>query len=203
MVRKETERRRKAGGLRYPSALPSPVPRQRCHRVRRAVALTVGAALVFVPAVAAETAAAKPCAQHPAKAAPGKVDRAACLKAYKRQRARARLAWPPRPTEAEIRARVNRIGGKGTWAKAARVANCETGGTRGASRNRGNARWYITANGTPTGSFIGALGMYARTFAYGARRTGYRGRTYQEQVAIAVAAWPITRGWSGWGCGGA
>jgi hypothetical protein len=201
-LRKETEREAGRAGFIVPRPLPSPVTRQRGHRYRWAVALTVGAALVFAPAVAAETKP-RPCAAHPVEAAPGKVSRAACLRAYTRQRARDRMAWPPRPTEAEIRRRVERIGGTGTWAKAARVANCETGGTRGSSRNRGNARWYITADGTPTGSYIGALGMYARTFAYGARRTGYRGRTYQEQVAIAVAAWPITRGWSGWGCGGA
>ena len=45
--------------------------------------------------------------------------------------------------------------------------------------------------------------MYVHTFAYGKRATGYAGRTLPEQVGIAVASFPITRGWSGWGCGGA
>lgn len=113
-----------------------------------------------------------------------------CIKAKHERDARAKLKWPPSPTASEIRSRV----GDYHWHKASRVAACETGG---------RVRWYITANGTPTGSYIGALGMYAQTFAYGARATGYRGRTWPEQVAIAVAAHPITGGWSGWGCGGA
>jgi hypothetical protein len=107
---------------------------------------------------------------------------------------RAQMEWPPNPTEAEARVRLNRIGGKGTWEKAERIAICETGK---------NPRHYIAADGTPLGSYIGAFGMYARTFAYGSRRTGYRGRTYAEQALIAVASWPITSQWQGWGCRGA
>jgi len=50
---------------------------------------------------------------------------------------------------------------------------------------------------------VSMMGMYHLTWAYGARRTRYDGSTAHEQIANAVAAWPITRGWSGWGCGGA
>jgi len=189
-MRKETEREAGRPGRGIARPLPSPVTRLRGHRDRLAVALTVGAALVFVPAVAAETKP-RPCAAHPVQAAPGKVSRAVCLRAYKRQRARDRMAWPPNPTVAEIRRRVDRIGGPGTYAKAWRVARCETGA---------NPRHY------PHGSYIGMLGMYRSTYAYGARRTSYpypATATPQQQIAVAVAAWPITRGWSGWGCGGA
>jgi hypothetical protein len=51
-MRKETERRQDAAGLAEDRRNPLPVTRQRCHRNRRAVALTVGAALMFAPAVA-------------------------------------------------------------------------------------------------------------------------------------------------------
>jgi hypothetical protein len=128
----------------------------------------------------ASAATAAPCQDHVGR------DRKACM--------RAQMPWPPNPTPSEIHRRVDRIGGRGTWDKARRVAVCETGA---------NPRHYIGTNGTPHGSYIGALGMYARTFAYGSKATGYRGRTYQEQVAIAVAAFPITGGWSGWGCSNA
>ena len=157
--------------------------------------ITVGILIGAASLTLASTAQAKPCSSHPVKAEKGKVNKAACLKQHKRNK----MDWPPSPKEWEIKRRV----GSYNWKKAARVANCETGGTRGAHPTRGNARWYITANGTPTGSYVGAHGMFARTFAYGVKRTGYRGRTYQEQVAIAVAAHPITGGWGGWGCRGA
>ena len=158
-----------------------------------AVTLGLAACVVAAPALGAPaTSKKRPCYKHTTKTVPTKKT---CLAAYKRSR----MAWPPNPTEAEIKKRV----GAYNWNKAARVANCETGGTRGAHPTRGNVRWYITEDGTPTGSYISALGMFARTFAYGAKATGYRGRTYQEQVAIAVASFPITRGWSGWSCGGA
>lgn len=94
------------------------------------------------------------------------------------------MKWPPSPTASEIRRRV----GDYNWRKAERVAYCETGKT---------VNWHLT------GTYRGALGMYVTTFQYGQRRTGYAGTTWPEQVAIAVAAHPITRGWSGWGCGNA
>jgi len=191
-MRKETERGRKAAGWHWPAALPSPVPRQRCHRVRRAVAVTVGAALVFAPAVATgKDDKRRPCYRHTADTTPTK---AACLKAYKRAKARANMAWPPNPTVREVRARVNRIGGPGTYAKAWRVARCETGA---------RPRWYLGPRGEIRGRYVSMMGMYVSTWAYGAQRTGYDGSTAHEQIAVAVAAFPITRGWSGWGCGGA
>jgi hypothetical protein len=46
--------------------------------------------------------------------------------------------------------------------------------------------------------------MYVTTQDYGKRATGYWSpSSWQQHVAIAVAAHPITGGWSGWGCGSA
>jgi hypothetical protein len=143
----------------------------------------VGGALAAPPASGKK----RPCYKHTAKTVPTK---ATCLKAYKR----ARMAWPPKPTAAEIKKRV----GSYHWHKAARVANCETGGTQGATANRGNLHWH------PNGTYQGPLGMYRQTARYGKRVTGYHTpTTWQQWVAVAVASHPITRGWSGWGCGGA
>ena len=150
--------------------------------------------VALVPALFTGAADAKPCGKHPVKAEKGKVDKATCLKAYKAKRARANMAWPPNPTVAEIRRRVDRIGGKGTYAKAWRVARCETGA---------RPRWYLGPRGEILGRYVSMMGMYVSTWKYGARRTGYDGSTAHEQIANAVAAFPITRGWSGWGCGGA
>lgn len=136
----------------------------------------LGLAVLVAMAVPAG-AQAKPCGEHVARA------KVACVKQYKRDK----LEWPPRPTKGEV---VRRIG-PGQWEKALRVAQCETGG---------NWRHY------PSGTYTGGLGMYRGTYAYGARVTGYRwpGQASKaEQIAVAVAAFPITRGWSGWGCGGA
>jgi len=144
--------------------------------------------VALVPALFTGAADAKPCGKHPVKAEKGKVDKATCLKAYKAKRARANMAWPPNPTVAEIRRRVDRIGGKGTYAKAWRIARCETGA---------NPRHF------PDGRYIGMMGMYRQTYAYGARRTKYptpHTATPQQQIAIAVASWPITGKWGGWGC---
>jgi hypothetical protein len=128
------------------------------------------------------SASAAPCASHTATT---KVTKAECVAQVKKQAKRDRMAWPPRPTEAEIRKRV----GAYNWNKAHRVAVCETGK---------RIDWY------PHGRYRGPLGMYRTTQDYGKRATGYwTPRTWQEHVAIAVAAHPITRGWSGWGCGGA
>lgn len=94
-------------------------------------------------------------------------------------------AWPRPATKATI---IRKIGRR-TWEKALRVAQCETG---------------LTVNWHLDGTYRGALGMYRTTFQYGQRATGgYPGTTLPEQVGIAVAAFPITGGWSGWGCGGA
>ncbi len=99
--------------------------------------------------------------------------------------------WPKNPTVKQVRSKV----GEFNWQKARRVAVCETGG---------RIDWYLDLKtGRPLGTYVSAMGMYVRTFAYGQAQTGLRGRNWQEQVAIAVAAHPITGGWSGWGCGGA
>lgn len=121
-----------------------------------------------------------PCYRHKAAA------KKECLRQYKRSR----TAWPKNPTNAEIKKRV----GAYHWEKARRVARCETGK---------RVRWYISHDGAHRGKYVGALGMYTHTFRYGARKTGYVGRTWAEQVAIAVAAHKITGGWNGWGCRGA
>ena len=144
----------------------------------------VGGALAAPPASGKK----RPCYKHTTETVPTKKT---CLKQYKRDR----MAWPPKPLAWEIEKRV----GTYHWNKAARVANCETGGTRGATANRGNLNWHLT------GTYQGPLGMYRQTAAYGKRVTGYWGPqlTWQQWVAVAVASHPITRGWSGWGCGGA
>lgn len=155
--------------------------------LRMSVAVLAGVTCVSVAPAALAAEKRRPCYKHTAET---KVTKKQCLRAYKRSR----QAWPVNPTEAEIKKRV----GSYHWAKAARVANCETGGTRGASRYRGNLHWY------PNGTYQGPLGMYRQTAAYGKRVTGYYSPdTWQEWVAVAVASHPITRGWSGWGCRGA
>ena len=142
---------------------------------RAAVIGGLGAAIGLI---GPSSAAAKPCQHHQGKA------KKACVTQAKRNA----QAWPPRPAAWEIKRRI----GNAQWRKAERVAYCETGG---------NWQHY------PHGTYIGGLGMYRGTYAYGARRTGYRypsqGATKGEQIAVAVASFPITRGWSGWGCGGA
>lgn len=157
--------------------------------VASSVSVAVGSQSAFgAPAGGTKTEKKRPCYKHTAKTVPTKKT---CLLAYKRSR----MAWPPKPTEAEIKKRV----GSYHWHKAARVANCETGGTRGATANRGNLNWHLT------GTYQGPLGMYRQTARYGKRATGYWGPqlTWQQWVAVAVASHPITRGWSGWGCRGA
>ena len=156
--------------------------------VASSVSVAVGSQPAFgVSAGGTKAEKKRPCHKHTAKTVPTKKT---CLKAYKRSR----MAWPPKPTEAEIKKRV----GTYHWNKAARVANCETGGTRGATANRGNLNWY------PNGTYQGPLGMYRQTARYGKRATGYHTpKTWQQWVAVAVASHPITKGWSGWGCRGA
>ena len=137
--------------------------------------LTAAVVAVIGAGVLPAAGAARPCGEHVGK------DRQACLKQYKRDK----MDWPPNPTAAEVQRRV----GSYNWHKAKRVAICETGM---------RLDWY------PSGTYRGPLGMYRTTQDYGKRATGYWSpRTWQEHVAIAVAAHPITGGWSGWGCGSA
>ena len=158
------------------------------------VAFLIAAIAVLVAGPALDVGIGAPCAKHPVKVThdhKGKVTRAACVKQLKRDR----MDWPPNPKAWEIKRRV----GAYHWNKAARVANCETGGTRGATRYRGNLNWHLT------GTYQGPLGMHRQTAAYGKRVTGYWGPrlTWPQWVAVSVASHPITRGWSGWGCGAA
>ncbi len=135
----------------------------------------IGTVLGATLALVPAAANAAPCEAHTGKA------KAACIHHVKRDR----MAWPPNPTPAEIRRRV----GSYNWNKAHRVAMCETGK---------RLDWY------PTGRYRGPLGMYRTTQDYGKRATSYWSpKSWQEHVAIAVAAHPITGGWSGWGCGSA
>lgn len=137
------------------------------------IAAAVAAAFVVN---AAASGAGVPCGKHQGEAKVG------CIKQAKRDA----MAWPPRPSEGEV---IRRIG-LAHWNKALRVARCETG-----------SNWQHF----PHGTFIGGLGMFRRTYSYGQRVTGYRwpseGATRAEQIAVAYASFPITRGWSGWGCG--
>jgi hypothetical protein len=145
-------------------------------------------AVGLVASVAASTASAKPCLYHSDST---KITKVQCLKEVQRKKDRAKMKWPPSPTAVEIKTRVDRIGGRGTWDKAWRIARCETGA---------NPRHF------PHGRYIGMMGMYRSTYAYGARVTGYpypHVATPQQQIAVAVASWPITRQWQGWGCRGA
>lgn len=147
--------------------------------------VTVGVQSV---SVATATDTPRPCYRHEGAA------RAACLKAKHERELRDRLAWPPRPTNAEI---IRRIG-MAQWRKAERVAYCETGG---------NIHHF------PNGTYIGYLGMYRGTYGMGVEWTkgpgnprGYRwpaeGATKAEQVAVGYQV-ASRLGWSAWGCGGA
>jgi hypothetical protein len=139
------------------------------------IAVAAGcAAALTLPAYAAQ---AKPCDQHAGTA------KQRCVAQLKRDR----LAWPPRPSEAEV---IKRIGIAG-WNKAMRVAYCETG-----------ANWQHY----PHGRFIGGLGMARSTYGIGQAVTRYRwpheGASRAEQVAVGWII--VTRyGWSAWGCGSA
>jgi len=134
-------------------------------------------------ASAGSAATTRPCVRHTKETA---VTKRQCVRQYKRSKQR----WPKNPKAWEIRRRV----GLYNWNKASRVAICETGK---------KVRWYLGPNGEIRGRYVSALGMYVSTFEYGRRKTGYRGRNWQEQVAIAVAAHDITGNWNGWGCRGA
>lgn len=132
------------------------------------------AALLLVGSIEANAA---PCQAHQGKA------KAECIKQAKRDR----MAWPPKPSEAEIRRRIGTV----QWRKAERVAVCETG-----------ANWQHY----PYGTYIGGMGMYRGTYGIGQAVTGYRwpseGATKAEQIAVAYIV-AQRFGWSAWGCGSA
>lgn len=136
--------------------------------------VTLGAGSLLAFSVSPVTA--KPCAEHTGK------DRTACVKQLKRDR----MAWPPRPTEAEVKKRVG-----WWWNKALRISVCETGG---------NWQHY------PNGTYIGGLGMYRGTYGIGQSVTGYRwpaeGATRQEQIAVGYIV-AQRFGVMAWSCGAA
>lgn len=189
MMRKETEREQvRAYGLWRPPTL-YPFTRLRGYRNRRAVAIAVGAALMFAPAAAAETKP-RPCSKHPAKVAPGKVDRATCLRAYKRQRARDRMQFPPNPTRADVAKRVP------DWRGFVRLGRCEQ---PGASKYGDGVRW-----AHPGPKWGGGLGIYRRTW-YTAR-SPYRLWSGDKWETILVGdairdRFGITA-WGAWRCFG-
>jgi hypothetical protein len=149
-------------------------------RTITAAALSGFAALLLVPGVAT----AKPCAEHVGKAKKAcQVQLSVTARRGRRGLPRARSSGASVPTT-------------GTRPRAWPTARP---GARGARlEHRGNLNWY------PHGKYRGPLGMYVTTQAVGIRITGYSPpRTWAEHVAVAVASHGITRGWSGWGCGGA
>ena len=181
--RKETERRQVravTSNGRPPTLYPS--TRLRGHRNRRAVAIAVGAALVFAPAAAAETQ--RPCGAHPVKAAPGKVNRAACLKA------RARMPFPPNPTRADVAARVP------DWQGFVRLGRCEQPGP---SRYGDGVRW-----DHPGPTWGGGVGLYRGTWAAaGSPYPVFSGDKW-ETILVSDAVrdrWGITA-WGAWRCFG-
>lgn len=136
----------------------------------------------------ASPATSAPCDKHEGAA------KVACLKHKHEREARDRMPWPPRPSSAEVIARI----GIDQWRKAERVAYCETGG---------NIRHFVH------GRFIGFLGMYRGTYKMGVEWTkgpgnpnGYRwpaeGATKAEQIAVGYQV-ASRLGWSAWGCGAA
>lgn len=124
----------------------------------------------------ASTADARPCEQHQGAA------KVACVKQAKRDA----MAWPPRPSQAEVKARVG-----WWWSKAERIAMCETGG---------NVTHYVN------GTYIGYLGMYRGTYGIGQAVTHYRwpadGATKQEQIAVGYVVMQRF-GVMAWSCGAA
>jgi len=100
---------------------------------------------------------------------------------------RAKQQWPKNPTAQEIKTRI----GNDQWAKAERVAYCETAGN-----------WQANVNAT----YIGGLGMFRGTYGIGQRVTHYRwpaeGATKAEQIAVGYVV-AQRFGWSAWSCGGA
>lgn len=130
------------------------------------------AGIVVLACAGTQSATAKPCSKHTG------ASKRTCVAQAQRDAQK----WPKNPTVSEIRQRV----GDANWHKARQVALCETG---------------MNLNHYPNGRYRGPLGMYVTTQQYGMRATGYwNPTTWQEHVAIAVAAHPITGSWSGWGC---
>ena len=185
-MRKETEREAGRPGTRIARPLPSPVTRLRGHRDRLAVALTVGAALVFVPAVAAETKP-RPCAAHPVQAAPGKVDRAECLRAYKRQRARDRMQFPPSPTRRDVEKRVP------DWRGFVRLGRCE---------QPGNGKYGVNwSHQGPT--WGGGLGIYKTSWNIANSPYKRWSGSMVETILVADAIrdrYSIKSAWGAWRC---
>ena len=136
------------------------------------MAAVLGCGSIFL--VSPTTAA--PCAKHTGSA------KVACVKQAKRDA----MAWPPRPTEGEIKKRTG-----WWWDKALRIAVCETAGN-----------WQHFPNGT----FIGGLGMFRSTYGIGQAVTHYRwpaeGATRAEQIAVGYIV--MRRfGVMAWSCGAA
>lgn len=186
-MRKETERMRERGGSNG-RAYPLAATGQRCYRNRPALALMVGAALMIAPAIASGKAA--PCKAHPAEASPGKVDRATCLAAHKRQRARDRMQFPPNPTRRDVAARVP------DWQGFVRLGRCEQPGP---SRYGDGVMWHHKG---PT--WGGGVGLYHRTWhAAGSPYRLWSGDKW-ETILVADAVrdrFGITA-WGAWRCFG-
>jgi len=186
-MRQETERKREraeSNGRAYPLAATG----QRCYRNRPALALMVGAALMIAPAIASGKAA--PCKAHPAEASPGKVNRATCMAAHKRQRARDRMQFPPNPTRRDVAKRVP------DWQGFVRLGRCEQPGP---SRYGDGVMWQHKG---PT--WGGGVGLYHRTWhAAGSPYRLWSGDKW-ETILVADAVrdrFGITA-WGGWRCFG-
>lgn len=139
---------------------------------RTVTIIAAGALALGVPAVAQ----AKPCQKHTGP------QKAKCIEQAKRDR----QAWPPRPSEAEIKRRVG-----WWWPKALRIAVCETAGN-----------WQANA----TATYIGGLGMYRGTYGIGQAVTKYRwpaeGASRAEQIAVGYIV-AQRFGVMAWSCGAA
>lgn len=188
MMRKETEREQvRAYGLWRPTTL-YPSTRLRGYRNRRAVAIAVGAALMFAPAAAAETKP-RPCGAHPVEAGPGKVDRATCLRAHKAQRVRDRMQFPPNPTRADVAKRVP------DWRGFVRLGRCEQPGP---SKYGDGVRW-----DHPGPTWGGGVGLYRGTWM--TARSPYRVFSGDKWETILVADAVRDRfggitAWGAWRC---
>ena len=186
-MRQETERKRERAGSNG-RAYPLAATGQRCYRNRPALALMVGAALMIAPAIASGKAA--PCKAHPAEASPGKVNRATCMAAHKRQRARDRMQFPPNPTRRDVAKRVP------DWQGFVRLGRCEQPGP---SRYGDGVMWQHKG---PT--WGGGVGLYHRTWhAAGSPYRLWSGDKW-ETILVADAVrdrFGITA-WGAWRCFG-
>ena len=186
-MRQETERKR-VRGVSKRRAYPLAATGQRCYRNRPALALMVGAALMIAPAIASGKAA--PCKAHPAEASPGKVNRATCMAAHKRQRTRDRMQFPPNPTRRDVAKRVP------DWQGFVRLGRCEQPGP---SRYGDGVMWQHKG---PT--WGGGVGLYHRTWhAAGSPYRLWSGDKW-ETILVADAVrdrFGITA-WGAWRCFG-